>query len=373
MTLQKLTSKIKYVLVLLLFLTFRTRWQQSRFGPSEGICLDGAKVIFLEWPIDESDREAMLTLSPGFTDQSAMTLSALFRQWLVERGASVRSLSSSSIDVEQLVGNHILAVSYEWFVYQTGRQESGGYVKNVMALARAVKRAGIRPLLVAPDTYLWALNLGYGLISSAGKGPVLVLQNTASEAQKLGIPNAIESVYWNWPDHRVAMWAPRVEWSIRRNRAVLPATGEPKRLDVAAKSAKVFVEHGWDCEDSGGRPWSEYVSLVRESKILLTTSYIPDGALSSTLEMWRPDGTVTGRVWDGFASGCLVITNTTSAIVHLGFFPGVHFWDLDRFLNSPKGLLDRHDTELQGIAERGHQLFLEKRQRANAKFGRQVI
>ncbi len=364
---QSLIKRSKYTISLTLFLMLRQIWQRRRFGPKDVVALSGCRILLLDCESTESAPEVVRSLSPGYVDIPAMTLSRLFERWLVERAATVVRMPTTQVSSSQLEPYDVIAVTYEWFVFQTSQHGQGGYVRNVLKLRRAIHRSGKAPLLVAPDTYLWSLNLGYGLISSVGNGHVFVLQNTAEEAQKLGIPDAVDGIFWTWPDQRLERWHPPLDWTLKDSGAIVPGTGESRRLQIAKLAREIFEEHGWTVHSSGGLKWDEYISQVKRAKILLTTSYVPIGALSSALERWRPDGNTTGRVWDGFAASCLVVTNATSGLINLGFLPGLHFWELDEFLSQPDSLLGLPDEKMREIALRGRAQFLKARHDGNSR------
>ena len=359
--------RLKYIVSLAFFLVLRQIWQQKRFGPKSEVALKGRSILLLDCESMETAPDVVRSLSPGYVDVPAMTLSSLFERWLVERGASVVRIPTTEVLASQLTTYDLVAVTYEWFVFQTSQHSQGGYIRHVLKLRSAIRRSGKSPLLVAPDTYLWSLNLGYGLISSAGDGRIFVLQNTANEAHGLGIPDAVDKIFWTWPDERLERWNPPLDWSMKLNTGIIPGTGEVRRLQIAARAREILEVRGWTVHSSGGLKWRDYISQVKHAKILLTTSYIPIGALSSALERWRPDGNTTGRVWDGFAASCLVVTNATSGLLNLGFIAGIHYWDLDDFLASPDELMSLPDEKMMDIALKGRTQFLKARDDGNSR------
>ena len=67
--------------------------------------------------------------------------------------------------------------------------------------------------------------------------------------------------------------------------------------------------------------------------------------------------TVTHRVWEGFAAGCTVVTNSNAVFDELGFISGVHYVELwsEAELNGDFPL--PIDCDLEKIASAGHELF----------------
>jgi hypothetical protein len=69
--------------------------------------------------------------------------------------------------------------------------------------------------------------------------------------------------------------------------------------------------------------------------------------------------TTTHRVWEGFASGSMVMTHRTKVLDYFGFLPGIHYFELWSEEDVRNQIVMMDKTEISSIASSGQKLFLE--------------
>jgi hypothetical protein len=67
--------------------------------------------------------------------------------------------------------------------------------------------------------------------------------------------------------------------------------------------------------------------------------------------------TTTGRVWEAFLTGTVLVANETKVLRKLGFVPGIHYISLEQLNDSNKTVTDWLDEDLEAIAQMGQKQF----------------
>ena len=110
-----------------------------------------------------------------------------------------------------------------------------------------------------------------------------------------------------------------------------------------------------------GQTEGDYIHSIRETKFIFTTCWMQDGYYIGP-KYYKdriPSTTVTGRVWEAFAVGAVLITNNNSTLNEFGFFPGKHFIDFSQSNNlSDLEYLIANEQLCAQIAARGQNSFL---------------
>lgn len=330
-----IVTRLKNEFALQLWLHKRRKWSRPEFGPVDVPKLRGKSVLILEQPgeYDLQDR---------------------FRSWLNDNGAKTMVISS----IEEIEGSSsnadLLGVTYDWLLLS-----SKHYLVNLFRLRTAIKRTALPVICYAPDTIFYTLNLGYGMAVTQNGGCILMLQNTAEEAHRYGLPRVTHPTFWTWPKHHFQLWsAAPLAYEQRAPVAVLAGTGEPRRIAIMHELSGVLGRSGWTVEWSdGSRTLENHISLVQSAQLIATTSLTQEPFLMSRLSRWESRTSVTGRVWEGFAARTCVITNQASALDQLGFIPGEHYLDLDRVLLEDNYFQNLSPVDLSAIAYHGHTHF----------------
>ena len=331
---------MKERLALALWLLMRSAWSGPRYGPCALPNLFGEGILFLQ--ID--DKRAL----------DSHSLQERFFSWLTDRGGTVTRVTSVD-EIAAATSPRFLAVSYEWFA-----QASRGYFVRVLQVRRIARQRSLKIVTCAPDTILWNLNLGYGLLAASTGGVVALTQNTADEAHRYGIPNAVSPVFFTWPRSHQELWTPESGWVNRGPLAVLAGTGGLSRRRALEPLEDEFVHSGWTVSWSrGNQSYEDYVRLMASARAIVTTSLVQEEFRWRVLRSWEPRTTVTGRVWEGFKVGAIVVTHECRVLDELGFRIGTHYISLDEFSDAPECLFGLSSADQAAIAKNGQDAFLK--------------
>jgi hypothetical protein len=98
----------------------------------------------------------------------------------------------------------------------------------------------------------------------------------------------------------------------------------------------------------------DYINLLGTVKFYASTNFVQEvfHIGSKRYRKKMSDTTTTGRTWNAFAAGMVLITNETDNLKELGFVPNVHYLDLIKIIDSQNFQLPQ-DDELSVIARNG--------------------
>lgn len=237
------------------------------------------------------------------------------------------------------------------------------YFFHIFRLARSLKNQGVPVIVFLPDTFYPDAAIVSSSLAAITGGITVFLQSTSSEAEKYGYPNVVDSIFWTWPKERLDQVQYFVPWNERANRAVLPANntgGRVREVAVLKFTSELVAGCRFSTATTGGelRP-DEYLSLMTNSKICMTTNLTQTSfyrGLKRHRKLVSPT-TTTGRVWEAFLTGTVLVANETKVLRKLGFLPGVHYISLEQLDDLNKTLNDWVDEDLEAIAKVGQEQF----------------
>jgi len=109
--------------------------------------------------------------------------------------------------------------------------------------------------------------------------------------------------------------------------------------------------------------WSAYVDLAKSARVVVTTHELQDWFKVVPSPWFRrrlPTHTITGRIWEAFATSSTLITANSQLIRSFGFVPGQHFVDVSSFISDGKNWSPTETLEyFEQVALAGHSLFTE--------------
>jgi hypothetical protein len=201
-----------------------------------------------------------------------------------------------------------------------------------------------------------------GIYVAITGGVTIFLQSSTKEAAKFGYPFPVSPIFWTFPKARYSFhqnFNSKTPWETRKNQLILPSGGvdSHKRIEIGnLLEAKVMPQH-YSYVKAGGLPYHNYLELLSQSKLYFTTNLVqPQFLIGPRIYKSRiHEYTVTGQVWEAFASGCVVITNKCEALEEYGFIAFTHYLDLDELISEQNKLPT--DNQLMEIAKTGNLLF----------------
>jgi hypothetical protein len=269
--------------------------------------------------------------------------------------ASVEIMSSDEIfslrnDGETVVATWVAGtnVGLSWYPY---------YLK-VLILSIKLRRKKIPVIVFLCDTYYAdAATIAVTLTSLTG-GVSIFLQNTRNEISNFGYSSFIWPAFWVPIVSRI-LDAPNSEipWKDRKNVCMLASglSATPRRIDLMNKVGIYMRSNNYDLLMSNGNfERQDYIDLLGTVKFYASTNFVQEvfHIGSKRYRKKMSNTTTTGRSWNAFAAGMVLITNETDNLKELGFIPNVHYLDLMKIIEGQAFQLP-DDDELSIIARNG--------------------
>ena len=286
-------------------------------------------------------------------------LSALSSRWLEETLGFTDLHWTSSLDsISQNEAPDITLVTYDWLLENKQRP-----IRNAFRLAWQLRRLHSPAFVMLPDGFWLQITALGSLIVALAGGSQVLLQDSQDAHRKFGTVRPTGPHFWTWPPSHVDAWKSRIPWREREKLALIPGTGGgPYREWVALQIERELTAAAYRTTRTRFHlSWDSYVELNRKSRIVVTTCKMQPDYLRGPRYYRKliPHLTVTGRVWEAFASGNLLITDENPILEQLGFKAGRHYLPLPS--PSETAWADWElptDRILATIANKGNQQFL---------------
>ena len=262
-----------------------------------------------------------------------------------------------SINVKQ-VSSDVVIITPEWIKQQKSHFKS---FIPILITGLRLRRKKIPVWAVIGDVYKIEYLIPAVILVAICGGSFICNSITSEEAQNFGIPFPSGPHIIQLNPNNVYLFESKINWESREN-IVLFAGGSIMREHIYSKYHKEFEKSGWTTIiPRRNFNWEEYRNLNKGARILIASSTLVEGAiirlrfnfLRSKLSKYA----ITHRIWEGFCSGSLVVTNATPVLEKFGFKKNIHFLDIDTCLGSNIVLPDKRI--MSEIAKSGNRLFLE--------------
>lgn len=288
-----------------------------------------------------------------------MDLTSALLSWIQDSlGLRISAEINSSQDLKYDYKNSILVIDYEWIF--TIHEKPFMFLK-IVRLGIKSRRLGMPVWIFLGDTFaVRYLPATCFLVALCG-GSIILQPNTAQEGEAFGLVFPVGPYLWTMSERNTKAFFSSVEIVDRPKVALLARTGEMRRIEFMKNLEKRFDENGWGVIGSDGKlSWDEYVSQVKNVRVLVTTNWMHKIHVRGTKRTREriSKTTTTHRVWEGFASGAMVMTQRTSVLDFFGFVPGKHYFELWSEDDLNKSLVLPCDEEINQIANSGQELFL---------------
>ena len=331
-----------------LLISWLTKLIHKKVNISPTILNNKIKKIFFIVP---NDKNYLIYKSPS--NRHPDTLGKIFLEKIT--GAAVNKISLDEIDSLKNDGETVVAtwlagtdIKLNWYIY---------YLR-IIKLAIKLRQKRIPVIVFVCDTYYPDASAIAVTLTSITGGVSIFLQNSKKEIRNFGYTAFV------WP----AFWVPqileiynstssRIPWQKRKNVCMLASglSSTPLRTDLMNRLGIYMQQRNYELLPSMGNfEKQEYIDLLGTVKFYATTNFVQEvfhiGGKRYRSKM--SETTTTGRTWNAFAAGMVLIANKTDNLSELGFFPNVHYLDLIEILENPSCKLPS-DSELTSIAENG--------------------
>jgi len=216
-----------------------------------------------------------------------------------------------------------------------------------------------RPVwIMMGDSFLLKSAIPASILVSICGGSLILQSSTISEAKRFGLIYPAGPYIWTVNYENKHFFEPKLSWEDKDNLAIFAVSGDQIRSELYLKykdklSLQNFEVRGTD----GSIGWADYCYFISSAKININTSLMKKIMLDKlgSLKDLLPKTYVTGRIFEGFCSGSVVITNANQVLSDLGFIKNLDYLDLDELIMNNFEL--PHDGLLKEIAIRGNKKF----------------
>jgi hypothetical protein len=294
-------------------------------------------------------------LQPNFPSNRVMYYPHDLNDWANSK-LGIRRIDFS-INVKQ-VSSDVVIISPEWIKQQKSHLR---FFTPIMITAFRLRRKKIPVWVVIGDVYKIEYLIPAVILVAICGGYFPCTTISPEEAKNFGIPFPSGPHIIQLNPNNVYLFKSEINWESREN-LVLFAGGSHIREQIYSKYHKEFEKSGWTTIiPRRNLDWEEYRDLNKETRILIASSTLVESAIIrlrfNFLKSKVSKYAITHRIWEGFCSGSLVVTNVTPVLEKLGFKKNVHFLDIDTCLGSNVVLPDK--KIMSEIAKSGNRLFLE--------------
>lgn len=289
------------------------------------------------------------------TDQTAHVRGANLQNqlvtWLTEAGAEVTVVNFSMHKQSVPRESDGIAIAYE--VYKQFKSR-----KTIRHWSQPLLTRSLGILAPLPDTFDPRLNLLASELIRDRPGALLMLQNTAEECGAFGLSRVTQPTPWTWPRSSFQAWRGDLPWIERPRLALVAGSGGSQRLRRLAPVEAMLSAANYSVGKTDySLSWPDYVSQVRNCRIVATTNLTQEIYSNSILLSRRiSPTTMTGRSWEAFASGALLIANEAGVLTGLGFLPEEHYIPIGS-LTAATFVGTGNDRALMRIAQAGQEQF----------------
>jgi len=284
-------------------------------------------------------------------------LTALTKCWLTETIGFGQVTECDFSTISAVAAPTMIVITPDWILDHIDKP-----IRHGLRLIRISRKMNVPVAVMLPDGFLiWQTAFTSFIVAFSG-GCQVLLQDTAEDHTRFGTVNPSAPHFWTWPPSHVDKWHNNKDWAGRKNQVLAARTGGGDlRATVVRNVADALEKEGYTIIPTNWElSWEDYVQLNLDSKIVVTTcSMHPDYFRGPRFYKVRiPKYTITGRVWEAFASNNVLFTNENPALEGLGFFPMVHYVPVQICLNGQLLPVEIPGPDgLEGIAAAGSQRF----------------
>lgn len=228
----------------------------------------------------------------------------------------------------------------------------------VFKLASKLYKQKLPVWFLLMDTYRLETLIAASILVAKCGGAIVLQQNTKEEATEFGIPFPSGPHIWLLNLGNVSLFQSHTNWKNRKKTIIFGISGDEKREILFKKFQNSSNLDDWEVIPTNHQfNFDSYRELTKQARISVITnkrSFATDKRIGF-LGRYASNYVVGSRIFEGFCSGCLVITNTCPTLTKLGFKPNIHYLDCD--LWEKENFVFPNDETLNEIADQGKKLF----------------
>ena len=312
-------------------------------------------------PDNYLDKESVFLRSEILNEKIiGLDLTSAARSWITD-GLGLRIVEeiSNDADLKPEFKGKVLIIDYDWIF---SIHENCLMVFKIFKLAMRARVLKMPVWIFLGDTFaVRYLPATCFLVAFCG-GSVLLQPNTPAEAKTFGIVFPAGPFLWTLSHKNYKAFFSDKKIDDRPKVVLLAGTGESRRIRYMNQLAEKLNDRGWETTFSNGKlSWEQYIEQSKNVSAIATTNWMHEihvrGSKKNKSRIAK--STTTHRVWEGFASGSMVMTHRTKVLDYFGFLPGIHYFELWSEEDIRNQIFFMEKTEISSIASSGQKLFLE--------------
>ena len=297
--------------------------------------------IMLTGSVKDSDKR--LLIGP---DLSAGTFSWLNRKYKSSEVLICEDIRGAKVEKD----NTILVITYDWMI--SGPLHSGFKI-DLFRIIRFCRKNKIKIWVMTSDTFDHRHLIPASLLVAFCGGSTILSANTKSEATNFGLIHPSNPQFWILSEKNLQKFSSPILLQDREKSIVLAYSGEIRRIQIMDMISHTLQDTDWKAIlTTHSLDWPEYIKIVKSARVIVTTCWLQNFHINGTKRNKDrlPKFTLTGRVWEGFAAGAVVVTNRNSVLDEFGFIPGEHYLDLPLSNDAVSEIFELSEKEMETIA-----------------------
>jgi hypothetical protein len=250
-----------------------------------------------------------------------------------------------------------LIITNDWF--KSYRQHLYFFLPTLILAYRIRKKKGFVWVLMG-DTCNLKISVASSILVSFCGGAIVLQQNTQVEGSNFGLPHVSGPNFWYITPLNFQDFYSNQALLLRSKKIIVGVSGDKSRGHIFKQVEKYLVDSGYELIATNHQyEWPQYLELLKNTRINIASSLLQSQVKKQNkfIQKMLPKFTVTNRVWEGFCSGAVVVTQKNSILDHYGFKAGLHYLDIEE-LELKKFTLPS-EVDLQKIASEGQVKFLK--------------
>lgn len=232
------------------------------------------------------------------------------------------------------------------------------YLLKIIFLSLRIRLKRMPIMVILGDSYYPDAAIISQILTFRVGGCVLSGPNTIEEMVRYGYSNVVSPVIFVEVVFKILEASTsQIPFTERQDTCLIasgPSATSIRRFYMKELTKSLGKTKYRVSESDGSLSIENYIALLGNVKFYATTNKVQEmywiGPRFYQNKISK--NTLTGRSYNGFAAGLVVITNMCDALIKMGFIKNIHYLDLDEIINNPFYVFPK-EAELVKIASNG--------------------
>jgi hypothetical protein len=232
------------------------------------------------------------------------------------------------------------------------------YLLKIAYLSLRIKLKRMTIMVLLGDTYYPDVAIIAQILTFRVGGCILGGPNTTKEMVRYGYSNAVSPVIFIEIIYKILEASTsQISFSDRQDTCLVasgPSATSIRRYYMDRLAESLVRTKYQISESDGSLSIENYIAKLGNVKFYATTNMVQEiyWIGPQFYQNRISKSTLTGRSYNGFAAGLVVITNTCDALIEMGFIRNIHYLDLDEIISNQRYVFP-DESELSKIASNG--------------------